>query len=86
MAAANALSSQVTISGGGMNDDTSRSSEAAAADPQTVDRLAALLCLDIDEEWRAGVAIHFAAIARAAAEVEAFELDTAAEPAWRFEA
>lgn len=74
------------MTGGGMNDDTSRSAEAAATDPQTVDRLAALLRLDIDEEWRDGVAFHFAAIARAAAEVEAFDLDTAAEPAWRFEA
>lgn len=50
-----------------------------------LDVLAEPLRLTIKTEWREGVAGHFAAIMRAAQEMEDLPLSDAAEPAWRFE-
>ena len=53
---------------------------------QLVEALAEPVGVPVRPEWAAGIAAHYAAIARAAREVEELALDDAAEPAWRFEA
>ena len=53
---------------------------------EMVDVLAAAVGIAMEDTWRAGVAAHFEAIAKAAQEVEAVPLEERAEPAWHYEA